>query len=311
MIRFVLLLLLLTPILANAQTTKELRRSAYQDAESGRIKEATEKFVKLVQSEEAVASDYAALGYILQNIESYKNALDVYNYGIEAFPDSSIVYIRKGVLLYNAGAHTDAIEVYTKALSLESDPDTRAHILLNRGSCYNSIRKFEEAAADYQLIYLQDSSDVDMLTNYSIVVAELGRYDDALVYLTRANRIEPENAAVINNLGFLHQYLDQHQKAIVYFDKQLELEPHSALAYSNRGYSKLHLGDLDGALKDVNASLNRLPDNSYAYCTKGMILQAQGDDDNACIAWNMAEQLGYTREHGDKVEKLLKEHCVK
>lgn len=70
------------------------------------------------------------------------------------------------------------------------------------------------------------------------MLIEYEMYEDAITYLLRADKEEPNNADINNLLGFSHRKLGQYNKANHYYQKALRIDPkhRGALEYLGELY---------------------------------------------------------------------------
>jgi regulator of sirC expression with transglutaminase-like and TPR domain len=62
-------------------------------------------------------------------------------------------------------------------------------------------------------------------------------------------------------------------------------------------------------MKDINHSLDLLPTNSYAYKNRALVYFDLAEKNKGCADLEKAIELGYTKQYGNKVEKLNNEKC--
>jgi Carboxypeptidase regulatory-like domain/TPR repeat/Tetratricopeptide repeat len=82
-------------------------------------------------------------------------------------------------------------------------------------------------------------------------LTNLGRYQEAVVELTEALRIEPNFIQALNARGFALFMLHDWARAIADLDKAILLNPNYANAYHNRAAARSRIGDVAGALADL------------------------------------------------------------
>lgn len=70
---------------------------------------------------------------------------------------------------------------------------------------------------------------------------------------------------------------NQYERAIRDYDNALKINPGDAAALNNRAYSWLKLGNPSQALPDVEQALKMAPESAIFMSTRGEILQALGD----------------------------------
>lgn len=69
------------------------------------------------------------------------------------------------------------------------------------------------------------------------------------------------------------------------------------------------VGETELALEDINYSLKLFPTNSYAYRNRARIYLVMEKTTAACRDLERASVLGFKKQYGEELDKLLKEHC--
>jgi len=79
----------------------------------------------------------------------------------------------------------------------------------------------------------------------------MNKLDLALDDLLASVKIEPNNVAALEVIGWLYLKRKNYTESIRYYSKVLELNPHDAKAYHNRAGLYARLGDLEKERLDV------------------------------------------------------------
>lgn len=136
---------------------------------------------------------------------------------VSAQDSTAADYFKKGEYHLANADYEIAVTQFTKAISKDSsDPN----FFLQRGFCFNILKKHEEAIVDF-------SSAINLAP------------DNKFAYLSR---------------GSAKNKIRQFGSAVDDFNKVLELDPNNQEAFNNRGFSKKELGDLSGACEDWKKS---------------------------------------------------------
>lgn len=118
-----------------------------------------------------------------------------------------------------------------------------------------------------------------------------GREELAEDLYRRILKIQPENAAVYNDLGNLFQEREQLDEAIACYQKAIELNPECAGAHYNLGEVMHGQGRLDDARTCYQNTIRLMPDFTGAYYNLGVILQETGQVDEALSCYKKALEL--------------------
>ncbi len=179
-------------------------------------------------------------------------------------------YLESGINNSNSTKYIEAIEDYTKAISINSK---FAKAYCNRGFAKHKLKKFTEAIEDY-------SKGIEL---------NPGEYVFHFYYLR----------------GVAKKDLHNYSEAIKDFSKSIEINPKYANAYNDRGNSYNSLDNISEAIKDYSKTIELNPKyyNGAAYYNRGNAKQKIGDK-SACEDWRKAKDLGTTF-----AEEKLKKYC--
>ncbi|HYC30775.1 MAG TPA: protein kinase [Gemmatimonadales bacterium] len=115
---------------------------------------------------------------------------------------------------------------------------------------------YEKALEQFALGQRADPNNADLLSGAALSEQSLGRWDDALKHLRRAEALDPRSATTADRLARTLNWLRQHQEAEAVADRSLALEPSSAPAFQAKVMARLGRGDLEGA----RAALRAVPE---------------------------------------------------
>jgi tetratricopeptide (TPR) repeat protein len=119
--------------------------------------------------------------------------------------------------------------------------------------------------------------DADALTNYGIILADLGKFEEAVVICRRALEIKPDYARAHNNLGNALLDLGRFEEAVACFFRALEIKPDYAKAHNNLGNALDKLGRLDDAVASYRRALALNPNYAGAHHNLSYILLMRGE----------------------------------
>ncbi len=300
--------LLLLPFMALSQVNKNYQK-AY-DLYYAEKPNKAEKFILKALKQDKGNEEYIALCskiYFTQSkFDQAKLMLDL---GIIAHPQSVMLLDNRAYFSYLLGEHEDAIKLYSSALRFETEDSAKGSMYCSRASSKMAIRKFDGAKSDLLKSLEINPQSFCANNNMGIVAKYLGEDSLAEASLYNVIGIAPEDHVGYANLGYFYSERERFDEAISMLDKCLEIKPDFAYAYNNRAFVHLQTGNLVDARTDVLKSLELNPYNSYAYRNLGLIMLADGDETNACKAWDTALQLGFTKQYGNAVQRLVDENC--
>lgn len=180
------------------------------------------------------------------------------------------LYSAEADILYEAKAYDRAMALYDEALAAYPDD---ANLLYGRALVAEGLEDFEQARSDLTRIIENDPSDARALNALGYILSNhTVEYDQALAYVQEALRITPQDAAVIDSMGWI----------------------------------QFRMGNLDAALEYLTLAFSKLPDPEIA-AHLGEVLWVTGEQERAQKIWNQA--LGENPDHpvlNDTVNRLAK-----
>ncbi len=109
--------------------------------------------------------------------------------------------------------------------------------------------------------------------NYGNALRLLKRYDEAVTSFNRAIKLKPDYADAYSNRGNALKDLKQHKEAVISFDRAIELQPDFADAYSNRGNALKDMKQLDEAVASYDKAITLNTKHTDAYYNRGNVLK--------------------------------------
>jgi|GEM_PF-1104960 len=170
----------------------------------------------------------------------------------------------RGLSHYHIEEYEEAIEALEKALA-GGKRDTPVYFYL--GLAWLGRGNPEKALA-FLLEALSSTPSAEDLFHVLFYVAhalkELGRYEDALEYLKRAESMGQARKEVMNLSGFCLFKLARYDEAIECFRTCLEVDPRSAIDWANIGSCLRDKGDRQGAIAMYRKALSLDPGIEFA-----------------------------------------------
>jgi cytochrome c-type biogenesis protein CcmH/NrfG len=97
---------------------------------------------------------------------------------------------------------------------------------------------------------------------------------------------EPNNAALLVQVGGIYHATHQFRQAAAYYGKAAQIDPDNVAVRTKLASSLYRGGDIDGAIAQLNQALSYDPKDANALFDLGMIkMQGKGDGNGALAAW--------------------------
>ena len=104
------------------------------------------------------------------------------------------------------------------------------------------------------------------------LILVLGKFDKAIVDLSKAIQLNPDYATAYGNRGAAYVGKGEVNQAIKDYTKSIQLNPDDAGVYSNRGTAYNIKGDFDSALQDLNKAIELRPNGASVYNNRAMFM---------------------------------------
>jgi serine/threonine-protein kinase len=195
-----------------------------------------------------------------------------------------------------------AAEAARQAVALD-DTLAQAHAIL--GQTYTLVAPYDFARAEQEMRRAIELSPGAAIPHaiLSRMFARLGRFEECLTEMLKAQALDPLNPAIAVNLAFIHYFRRDHQRALELLRKAYELGPAFASPTEIGIYIENRL--FDEALVEITKLEQARKDNPILLFSKGMIFAAQGKRDAAVqIAHELETRSGATLTHALWIAKI-------
>lgn len=188
---------------------------------NGRLAESADALIKSASMNEKYVDTWINLGYVLCELQKYKEAVQSLQTAIILDRKSSQAYCNLGVVYLRVGHYSTAEKYFLRAIQLEPK---YVNAYCNLGKTLVMMKRLSEAAHYYfralELVPNCTSAKADLGAIYS----QTKRIDLAEKFLLEAQRESPNNAIVNYQLGELYKKAGEATKAIKALTKYLEIE---------------------------------------------------------------------------------------
>tara|TARA_Y100000590_G_C15709601_1_gene1009841 strand:+ start:665 stop:2533 length:1869 start_codon:yes stop_codon:yes gene_type:complete len=122
-------------------------------------------------------------------------------------------------------------------------------------------------------IYKKNPKDFDNLRLLNFIYSKKEDYLNALNYINKAIKINPNFAEAYNEQGNAYNALKQLSLALKSYDKAININANYADAYYNKGVVLQDLKKLEDSISSYDKAIKINPNHSFAYNNKGFALQ--------------------------------------
>lgn len=127
----------------------------------------------------------------------------------------------------------DIVQAYQSVIQLSEIEQTDAHTLVTAGLMALALGKREEAGEHFQRAVEKSPCDFDANYNLALLKITFGDWDEAEAILVHLIQLQPDNAALHNDLAVVHMNKKEFMRALQSFERALELNPDFSKAREN------------------------------------------------------------------------------
>ena len=162
------------------------------------------------------------------------------------------------------------------SISTNSNTQTSKEQIMNQAFEFHSQGNISEAAKYYQLYINKGFADHRIFSNYGNILKDLGKLQEAEIFVRKAIQTMPNFAYAHSNLGLILRDLGKSKEAEVSTRKAIELNPNYAEAHFNLGLILRDLGKSKEAEVSTRKAIELNPNYADAHEALGRILNELG-----------------------------------
>ncbi|MFA5626538.1 MAG: tetratricopeptide repeat protein [Thiohalomonadaceae bacterium] len=248
----------------------------------GDLEQAEKNFLQLLKLNQRTDDAAYALGQIAESRQRPDDALHWYqqvndgNSYLDAIVRSSVLISQlKGLEMARA---------YLRTAELQT-PEQEIRLRLVEGELLYEAGQQEEARQVYNEGLEQFPDDIELLYARAMNAENMGLIDELENDLRAILMQEPDNFQALNALGYtLADRTDRYQEAYALISRALELRPDDAAIMDSMGWVLYRLGRWQEAEEFLRRALDQYPDAEIA-AHLGEVLWVQGRQDEARQIW--------------------------
>jgi tetratricopeptide (TPR) repeat protein len=170
--------------------------------------------------------------------------------------DDRDIYLSIAQIYSQARLYPKAEEVIQKALALSNNPDEQEYARFLLGSVYERGKKYDLAEEQFRKVLEVDPLN-DAAANYlGYMLADRGvRLEESIRYIKDALKIEPNNGAYLDSLGWAYHKMNRNDMAQGPLEKAVKLIPNDPTIREHLGYVYLALGEKAKAVQEWEHAL--------------------------------------------------------
>ncbi len=220
--------------------------------------------------------------------ESAKRAVNYFKQAIELDKNYALAYTGLSdaydQLAGTAGAPPDILysqarEAVTKALDIDNQL-AEAHTSLAIIK-QNFDWDWHGAESEYKQALALNPNDALAHDSYGLFLAQMRRFDEAIIHIKRAQELDPLSLYISKHLGTYFLFTSQYDRALEQLQRTLELDPNFVMTYYDVGWAYAQKGMYPEAAAQFQKMLDLDKDSSNALSGLGYTYALWGRKDEA------------------------------
>lgn len=290
---------------------------AYYHSRAGNHPKAITLFEELCQLQPAEAKWHYYLGYQFQQKEQWGQAVTAYERALQLAPKWVKAHLALGQGYESAGQSERALETYRKGLQLykEFSADSRLPLVSIYGKLCHRTAEILLAKSNRQTAEVGEAlqclcegaeatpNDANGWYRLGNLLVALGRLDEALRYLSKAEALAPRTEYILHKLAQAHLKKGNAEEAIKIYGR---IPAHRQVPYILRGIAQCSLakGQHMDAARRLHQVIEKEPGKFYHYWDFAQALVALKARDQAIEALETANRL-FEKEHGKSYKRAV------
>lgn len=215
----------------------------------------------------------------------YEEAIECFEKSLNLDKDNIFVLANKGIALYHAHRHEEALEIFRKALY--ASEGCNKGLSLENYEYYNEFNECFDRAHEivgYNIIeqnhqrdiYRQEYKEWDKKGTEFL---EKRNYEKAIECFENAFNWYSKYCSNLTDFSFWNQKgvvfykLGRYEESIECYNKGLDIDPNSGVMWQNKGWALYKLGIYGGSIKCFKKSVEIAPDNTDMWHNMGSIFE--------------------------------------
>jgi tetratricopeptide (TPR) repeat protein len=241
------------------------------------IREETDRAIRFYsevrRGSNAMAAQQRAAALLAHQNDDLQGALELLDTFSEESPGNAVDVIRaKAQLLVSVKEYDQALGFYDRAVGQRPDDERAA---LGRAELMLRMDRLDDALEAYADAVRRWPKSATALNAYGYTLADrTDRYREAEKLIRKALRYEPDNAAIIDSMGWVLFKLGRYEKALAELERAYALMPDHEVA-AHVVETLFMMGREDEALERLLAAETKTPDSELL---AGVRARLFGDD---------------------------------
>jgi tetratricopeptide (TPR) repeat protein len=218
----------------------------------------------------------------------YEQALECYKKALTFDPNDADCIYHIGYVLNELERYEEALSYLDRAIEIiQKGKDTSKFkikdIYYEKGYSLKYLKKYDAAIESYKMALSYDPYDAESLYHIGYILNELEKFNEAISYLDKGINTVQEGkdtskihiGDLYNEKGYSLELLCRYEDALYYYDKAVQSDPKWAAPWAGKAYVYYKTKNTEKALECCNKALELNPNRKDAKELKDRILQGQ------------------------------------
>ena len=224
----------------------------------------------------------------LQYTMALDSAAKVYKKRVAANPKDVDAVSVLGMIDYEKGNNSQALQQLTKALNMNNRVAT---IWNNRAIVLSAANRLDDALRDINIALDLNKNYAGAYGNRGLILVGMGRFDEAIADFSKAIELDSDNPTHYKNRGAAYQNIRKRDEALADFNRAIQIDRLFAKAYIGRANVYLSRGDLNNAFLNAKEAVRLNSKSPLALNNLGWVLYRRGNLDDAIAYFTRAINL--------------------
>ena len=195
------------------------------------------------------------------------------------------LYVAMADIQQKAKKYNDASKSLDEAEKLAQNKEDKSNILFMRGAMYEREKKYDQAEQTFRKVLESDPTNASALNYLGYMLADRNvRLPEAQDYIQRAVKLEPNNYAFLDSLGWVYYRLNKLNDAEQQLTRSLEMSSKDPTIHDHLGDVYFKEGKTKEAIAQWQSSLKQYNQGAPSDAEPDEIAKVQKKLDSARVA---------------------------
>jgi tetratricopeptide (TPR) repeat protein len=228
---------------------------------------------------------------VLDSMGDIKNAVKWIDDSIAKYPSEAYLWYTKGLLL-DVSNSEEELKCYNKSLELVGEDKVLRHLVAYlKSSTLARLGRLDEALTSVEEAIKNGPKCSGSWAIKGMILKDLNKIPESMGCFAKSLELDQNDWYALLGYGLVLAILGRNEEALAYFDKAAHCKPDSSLPYFGKTDVLMHMNLPPKALDSIEEGLTRDPKNACAWCKKGFVLLKLEQNDKALESFEKSIQL--------------------